>query len=144
MAVDSKVPLGNPGVASFASETWGNENEFLISPTPEVAWTYISVAASGDDVTITLFDVLAADGSAAAQDGMTEAAQANFIAAMSVVVPDGETKDVPVFTAGHFDQDALNWPASYDTDAKKRAAFQGSLSPTILIGKRNHTSDDIY
>jgi len=144
MAVDNNVALGNPGVASFNSETWGNDPEFLISHTPPVAWTYISVSASGSDVTITLFDVLAADGSAADQAGMTEAAQANFIAAMSVVVPDGSTKQVPVFTAGHFDQDALTWDASYDTDAKKKAAFQGSLSPTILIGKRDHSSDDIY
>lgn len=145
MAVDNKVPLGNPGVASFASETWGNTNEMLISDTPAMATQTISVAASGADVTIALGQVLAADGSPAAQDGMTAADKACYIAAMSIVVADGATKSVAVYRAGHFDMDALTWAASYDTDAKKKAAFDDAgVSPMILIGKRKHDSDDLY
>lgn len=39
--------------------------------------------------------------------------------------------------SGHFNMDALVWDASFDTDAKKEAAFRGAPTPTtILIGKR--------
>lgn len=145
MAVDKKVPLGNPGVADFQSETWGNTNEMLISDTPPMATQTISVSASGADVEIALGQVLAADGSPAAQDGATAADKACYIAAMSIVVADGATKEVAIYRAGHFDMDALTWDATYDTDAKKKAAFDDAgVSPMILIGKRKFNSDGIY
>ena len=40
--------------------------------------------------------------------------------------------------------DALVWDATYDTDAKKAAAFEGSVSPTIFVSKPKHNSDAIY
>lgn len=42
-----------------------------------------------------------------------------------------------IWYSGNFNQDALVWDASFNTDAKKRAAFHGSQSPTtILVNKR--------
>jgi hypothetical protein len=39
---------------------------------------------------------------------------------------------------GNFNQDALVWDASFDSDAKKQAAFNGAPTPTaILINKRS-------
>lgn len=144
MAVDNDIPVGSPGLANFESETWGNKPEWLYSDTPPVAEQTISVTASGADVEITFLDVLAADGTAANQAGATEPEQANYIAAATTTVADGETKEVPVYRAGHFSMDALNWDASYTTDAQKKAAFEGSLSPTILVSKAKHTSGAIY
>ena len=145
MAVDNKVPLGNPGIAEFSSETWGNTNPMLYSDTPALVEKPITVAASGADVEIALGQVLAADGSAAAQDGATAADKACYIAACSIVVADGDSALVPVYHAGHFDMDALTWDATYDTDAKKEAAFSDAgVNPTIFISKRKHTSDDLY
>ncbi|TJV70708.1 MAG: hypothetical protein E5X76_18095 [Mesorhizobium sp.] len=44
---------------------------------------------------------------------------------------------VAIYRAGNFNPDALNWDASFDTDAKREAAFRGAPSPTnILIRKR--------
>ncbi|WP_292329166.1 hypothetical protein, partial [Mesorhizobium sp.] len=44
---------------------------------------------------------------------------------------------VAIYRAGNFNPDALNWDASFDTDAKREAAFRGTPSPTnILIRKR--------
>lgn len=43
---------------------------------------------------------------------------------------------VAAFRSGCFNPEALTWHASYDTDAKKAAAFRGSPTPTnILIRK---------
>lgn len=42
-----------------------------------------------------------------------------------------------VWYSGCFSQDALVWDASFDTDAKKQAAFRGSPTPTnIIVAKR--------
>jgi hypothetical protein len=42
-----------------------------------------------------------------------------------------------VWYSGCFDMDALVWDASFDTDAKKEAAFRGSPTPTtIIVAKR--------
>lgn len=43
----------------------------------------------------------------------------------------------PVWYSGCFNQDALVWDASFNTDAKKQAAFFGAPTPTtIIIAKR--------
>lgn len=144
MAVDNKVPYGKPGIANFESESWGNKQNWQFGDTPALVSDNIEVTASGADVEIDFLDVLAKDGTAAAQNGATAADRANYIAATTITVPDGETKMVPVYRQGHFEMAALNWAATYDTDAKKKAAFEGSVSPSIFVSKSKLDSDSIY
>lgn len=144
MAVDNKVPYSEPGIAGFAKESWGNKQNWQYSDTPALTTITIPVTASGAAVEIDFLDVLNTTGGAAAQNGGTAALKANYIAATKITIADGDTKEVPVFVQGHFEMEALNWAATYDTDAKKKAAFQGSLSPTIFISKSAHDSDAIY
>lgn len=41
-----------------------------------------------------------------------------------------------VYRVGHFNMDRLVWPASFNTDALKLAAFEGVPSPTqIVVGR---------
>ena len=42
-------------------------------------------------------------------------------------------KGAPTYRQGCFNPDLLKWDASYDTDAKKFAAFEGSPTPTNII-----------
>lgn len=49
-------------------------------------------------------------------------------------------KGAPVYRAGCFNPDKLVWPASYDTDAKKFAAFNGAPTPTNIIIRRPKTA----
>ena len=57
------------------------------------------------------------------------------------VTTDGTTnyKGAPVYRQGVVNPDALVWPASYDTDAKKFAAFDGAPTPTDIIVRRPKT-----
>lgn len=144
MAVDNKVPYGEPGIAGFEKESWGNRQTWQYGDTPALTTVNVGFTAGGADLVIALLDVLASDGGAAVQTGATAADRANYIAAASVTIPAGTTVRVPVYVQGHFEMDALNWDATYDTDAKKSAAFQGSLSPTIFVSKSEHNSDAIY
>lgn len=45
----------------------------------------------------------------------------------------------PVYRAGCFNPDAINWPASYDTEAEKFSAFDGAPTPTNIIIRRPKT-----
>lgn len=38
-----------------------------------------------------------------------------------------------VYRGGCFNPTLVNWPASYDTDEKKRTAFYGAPSPTAIV-----------
>lgn len=144
MAVDNKVPYVNPGVAGFESETWGNKQAWQYGDTPALTTQTVQFTASGADLEISFLDVLNGAGAQADYNATPDAGTADYIAAMSITIPDGETKSVSVYVAGHFEMEALGWDASYDTDAKKAAAFQGSVSPTIFVSKSDFDSDAIY
>lgn len=57
---------------------------------------------------------------------------------ITAIVTDASTtyKGAPIVRAACLNPDRLNWPASYDTDAKKFAAFEGAPSPTNIIIRR--------
>ncbi|MER8478427.1 hypothetical protein [Mesorhizobium sp. M1163] len=53
------------------------------------------------------------------------------------VVDTDAAQRVAIYRAGNFNPDALNWHASFDTDAKREAAFRGAPTPTnIVVRKR--------
>jgi len=144
MAVDNKVPYSEPGIAGFEKESWGNKQNWQYGDTPALTTQVVQFTASGADLEIGFLDVLATDGGAALQTGATAPDRANYIAAMPITITNGTTASVSVYVTGHFEMNALTWPASYDTDAKKAAAFQGSVSPTIFVSKGKFDSDAIY
>lgn len=45
----------------------------------------------------------------------------------------GGAEDAQVYRTGNFNPDRLIWDVSYDTDAKKAAAFEGAPSPTLIF-----------
>lgn len=64
----------------------------------------------------------------------TEGTPAIGITLYDIVVPaTGALPGVPVVTQACLNKDALNWGASYTTDAQKFAAFQGADTPTNIV-----------
>ena len=59
----------------------------------------------------------------------------NAIVVATVPAGSGATSSVQVYKAGMFNMNALNWPASYDTDAKKQAAFVTGGGNQIYLKK---------
>lgn len=144
MPVNTTVPFGEPGIASFASETFGNEQEprFGDAPATVTNVTFTPTAA----LTLPLYAVLNLAGSAmAVWNAVRDSGCANYILAAGINgAASGVPATVPVYRSGHWDMGALVFHSSYDTDAKKKAAFEGSLSPTIFIGKKKQSSNTIY
>lgn len=143
MAADTTLTIGKPGVAEFKSETFGNFADLRFGDAP-VTMTNITITASGADIELPLYAVINLAGTALADyAAVRDAGCANYVLAEPILIADGESMTVPVIRTGHLNSDALTWDATYDTDAKKAAAFEGSVSPTIFIGKPTYNSDQI-
>lgn len=50
-----------------------------------------------------------------------------------IVIPAGQNPGIPILRAGCLAKHMINWPASFDTDAKKFAAFAGAPTPTNIV-----------
>lgn len=142
MAVDTTIPHGEPGVASFATESFGNTGDIRFGDTP-VTTTTITVTAGPTGLTLPLYAVISASGVLADQAGVAAADRANYVTAEPVTIAAGATATIPVYRTGHFNMDAMVWGPSYTTDAQKSAAFEGSVSPGIFVSKPKHNSDAI-
>lgn len=154
MAHDNTIPHGKPGIASFESESWGNADEVLFGDTPPVATQAVEVTAAGDlDLPIYSVVNVAGDGTLTMavytpednsdpDNVIPASSNATHILASPVVMANGATMSIPVIVAGHFRQQALNFDASFNTDALKQAAFKGSDTPMILISKAQYSEAD--
>ncbi len=72
-----------------------------------------------------------------AESGVTQAIGFTVAA----IASDASTNYIgaPIYRAGVVNPDKLNWPASYDTEAEKFAAFNGAPTPTQIIVRRPKT-----
>lgn len=144
MAHDKIIPNNAPGIAGFATESIGSTDDPRFGD-GQPTTTTVAVPASFEGA---LYEVVALGANGvekAVYDATYETlgARPYGILTAPVVTGVGETTTLDVYRSGHWNMDALVWPASFDTDAKKKAAFEGSLSPTIFISKKKFSSDAI-
>ena len=117
------------GVASLQTETF-TQPELLAGDTPAVvtdygiiggtlnaagieAWTPVYVDPSDRSITLASYD----SGTPA------NSVYPNAITTTTIEAGAAATSSVPVYKAGMFNIAALNWPASFNTDALKFSAF---------------------
>lgn len=139
MAKDITLTDGAPGIASFATETYGNTEEVRFGDTP---YTTTTVNATGV-LNLALYSVVSYDGTTIALADETVAGDAYGVLTAPVVLAAGETTTVDLIRTGHLSMDALVWDASFDTDAKKKVAFEAGLSPTLFVSKKKFNSDGV-
>lgn len=125
------------GMAGKRSET--------IDPSPEAFFTGDSPRVYTEALPIAANQVLAARTVVAlnASGHLVPAEADNDPKAIGVLVYAVDTTgvgagvaDAEVYRGGVFNPDLLVWPASFNTDALKLAAFRGSPSPTVILLRR--------
>lgn len=62
---DKTIPHGAPGIAGFETETWGGPQEVLYGDTPPRATQSILVTATGADLELPIYSVIAENGTLA-------------------------------------------------------------------------------
>ena len=142
MTVDTQIPNGEPGIASFARESFADPHEIRFSD-DDWSETTLALAPSGFALDLPIFSVIDSSGRLAEQAGLA-GTEPYAVLTSPINVLDGQTASVAVVRAGHLNQLAMNWDATFTTDAMKQTAFEGSESPTIFVSKPNRTSAALY
>ena len=136
-----KVPYADPGVAAFEVLDTYTQEFLLAGNHPELAPAYSFPL--DNSTSFAQFSVVGLDASgnlALAVTGSVDPAndiQAIGVLAHSASLGASGTGTGQVWYSGCFNMDALVWDVSFDTDAKKEAAFRGAPTPTnIIVAKR--------
>jgi hypothetical protein len=128
----ARIPYGAPGVAAYQSGDMPSQVELLIGDIPAYgASVDLNVGANAN---FPIYSVVGETGGVMALAKADGSVKAIGVLAVPVVTGAGQTTSARVNTSGHLNMNALNWDASFDTDAKKVAAFPIGTS-NILIGK---------
>jgi len=139
-----KIPNPAHGIAAFSTASFSGPMEPLYSGDIPLTTDHVEVTnGTGALLEIPYLAVVAytpATKTMAMADQTDGAAYAVLPAAISLAI--GETITVPIYREGYFERDALVWDASYDTNDKKKFAFEGSVNK-ILIGAKGHDADNI-
>ena len=125
------------GVAGKWSETINPEDTSLVTgDAPALSWMLLPAAATQ---TFVAHQVVGLNGSGKlvpAVLGTVEAIGFISYAPSAVTTLD---QMIGVVRQGVFNPDRLVWDATYDTDEKKRMAFEGAPSPTSIIIRKPQT-----
>lgn len=129
----ANIPFGDPGVAGFQSDEFG-QIALMAGDTP--AWADQSYVVATATVDLPLYSVVSFNSSGEVIPALLGTNEAVGFTAAAFVDGSG-TRKVKVCRQAHIFIDALVWPASYDTDAKRLAAFEGAPSPTAIIASKH-------
>lgn len=128
--VDKVIPQGNAGIAAFESD--GYKTIPLITGDQEIVTTSEVVASgaiSGGD--LPAYSVVGRSSGELVLANLTGPI-APIGVTTSVVKQGATNRNVTIFRTGTFNPAALNWHADYNTDEKKRLAFEGKCNIHIV------------
>lgn len=126
----ANIPYGGEGVPSGVDTQEFSYVELLAGHTPEFL---VVPGYQGDgSVALPAFSVV---GVTAGNLVLAEQVGAPLAIGITSapILANGDVQKVGLIRAGNFNMDALNWHASFDTVAKKRAAFEGAPTPTNIV-----------
>ncbi len=128
------------GIPSQWSETISAPADGLVTGNVPAIFTRDEIVAYSQDLATLQVVGRNADGDLV--KATWHATPANAIKPIGVAVTgavtgaSGAKKGIPVYRGGCFNPDKLVWDSSFDTDAKKFAAFEGSPAPTSIVLRR--------
>jgi hypothetical protein len=121
-----------------ANETPAHPDVYASNAAGVVTITARQVGLDGNSIATTESGTGTAFGAATLAGGRDQGGvQAVGVLAHAAALGASGTGAGLIWYSGNFNMDALVWHASFDTDAKKAAAFRGAPTPTsVIIGKR--------
>lgn len=134
----ANIPYADYGIPTVQTETF-TQVELFAGDTPHVVTDYGIVPAALATAGIPAWTPLHVDPetrevSLAVYSADPEAATApNAISVVTIQPGSSADSNLPIYKAGMFNIRALNWGASYDTDAKKFSAFAAATDAQIYI-----------
>lgn len=132
----ANIPYSQYGLAEISTDSFSTV-ELMAGDTPPIVTDYglLGATLNGSGGAVAYTPVFVDPATRAITVAVHGTTAPNAIVIATVAAGSGATASVPVFKAGMFNMDALNWPASYDTDAKKLAAFVTGGGNQIYLKK---------
>lgn len=136
------IPQNDAGLAFSDSDTF-TQVTLHTGAMPQVTTSEVVAAALVASVDLPAYSVVGRNAGGELVMAVWDAVAANNVRPIGITtttVKAGATaKNVAVWRDGVFNPDALNWHASFDTDLKKRLAFELSQQ-TIFLRKPTFTA----
>lgn len=131
-----QIPYDNAGVASVQTDSVTPNPELMAGDTPavvtDIAVIPSAIATPGLPARTPVF----VDPSTKVMQLAVQGTLApNAITIVDIPAGAAANSNTPVYKAGCFNIRALNWPASYDTDAERYGAFAAAADCEIYIKK---------
>lgn len=128
-------PYADRGVAAFEVLDSFAQNFLLNGSNPPLSETI--AYAQLENTNLAQFTVVGRDSSGFIVKAVRGTHTPIGVIATATSVATGKTGNAQVWVTGHFNIDALVWDSSWDTDAKKLAAFDAATGPTLIrVSKR--------
>lgn len=131
---DTVIKFGDTGLPAFQTGGFTGIEPFS-GPTPINVKNFDVDPAAVAAAPMPIFSVVGLGA-----NGLTYAKQDGSVQAIGVTTAPIDAgvaaANVGIFMDGTFNPAALTWDASYDTDAKKLAAFDGAPTPTVIFVKK--------
>jgi len=122
------------GVASIQTDTFTSV-ELIAGDTPLIVTTTENVDSTVLAAGMVALRVVGLDAQGEVVDALYGTTQAVGILVSPIAAGSSAGTKALVYRAGCFNPAALSWPASYDTDEKKRTAFNAAVGSQIFIKK---------
>ena len=139
-----------PGQAGGVHREDFTQFALLLSDRPAIFVEEFNIAAAVANGTKIALYTVAALNAANEYSGLASNLSADNVAGAKGIVA-GEVnvaagaRKVKLYRGGHFNSDALEWHANFDTTAKREAAFRGAPGPVQIVVGRNayHNTDSV-
>lgn len=129
----ANIPYSEYGVAELNTDSF-TQVELFAGDTPAVVTDYGIIGGSLNAAGIPAWTPVFVDpGTRAISLAVQGTTAPNAITVAATPAGAAATSSVPVYKAGMFNIRALNWPASYDTDAERFAAFAAAGGTQIFV-----------
>lgn len=140
---DKTTDHGAPGIAAYDSETWGNVKELRLQDSPATATRRVTITAGSGGAELPLYGVVNTTGLAPYSSTVGSKTAVGILTA-PVSLAANQSISIDVIVAGYFDYEALTFDNTFDTDEKKRTAFDGMGAPiNIILDKNPYDSDGV-
>ncbi len=134
--MSTTIRFGDEGIPAFGTDSFTNIELYSGKPSDDEPTVHPLDAVTVAAAALPAFAVVGMGAGGIALAKYDKSVQALGITVSPIPMGAGGGSQIAIFRDGVFNPAALTWDASFDTDAKKLAAFDGAPTPTHIVIKK--------
>ena len=134
--MSTTIRFGDEGIPAFETETFTNVELYSGKSSIDEPTVHPLDAATVAAAALPAFAVVGMGAGGIALAKYDKSVQALGITVSPIPMGAAAGSQIAIFRDGVFNPAALTWDATFDSDAKKLAAFEGAPTPTRIVIKK--------